>query len=112
MNDFTSWLSGLSNGVLGLVAGLWGMVWGWINYLLLAGPLSRLTDAVDRGAAATHQQQVLARFLLRMALSFVSLLVVFLVAGRPVAILAAIAGLILAGDAPLFFLMRARRERA
>lgn len=108
MSDFTSW----SSTTLGLAAGLWGMLWGAVNYRLLARPLERMADPIEREAIATLQQQVLGRFLLRMALSFVSLLVVFLVAGRPLAILAAVAGLILAGDAPLFFRMRARRERA
>ncbi|EKP94666.1 hypothetical protein [Thermaerobacter subterraneus] len=108
MNAFTSW----TDPVLGLAAGAWGMLWGLANYRLLAGPLQRMRTATDREAIATLQQQVLGRFLLRMALSFVSLLMVFLVTGRPLAILAAVAGLILAGDAPLFFRMRARRERA
>ncbi|QIA26225.1 hypothetical protein DYI95_000635 [Thermaerobacter sp. PB12/4term] len=108
MNAFTSW----ADPALGLAAGVWGMLWGFANYRLLAGPLQRMWTATDREAIATLQQQVLGRFLLRMALSFVSLLMVFLVTGRPLAILAAVAGLILAGDAPLFFRMRARRERA
>ncbi|ADU50287.1 hypothetical protein Tmar_0162 [Thermaerobacter marianensis DSM 12885] len=108
MNHFTTW----PDTTLGLVAGLWGLIWGAVNYRLIAGPVQRMATTDDGEQIATLQQQVVARYLLRMALSFVSLLVVFWVTGRPVAILAALAGLLLAGDVPLFFLRRARRERA
>ena len=109
MNDFTNW----SPTLVWLAAGVWGLACGALSFALVAGPVRRMAAAgADRERITTLQQQVLLRYLLRMALSFVSLLMVFLVIGRPAAILAALAGIILAGDVPLFFLMRARRERA
>lgn len=109
MNDFTSG----SSAATWLVWGLWGLAWGAVNAWLVAAPVRRLARAaIGPDQAGTLQQQVLVRYLLRMGLSFVSLLVVFLVTGRVAAILATLVGIILAGDVPLFFLMRTRRERA
>ncbi len=108
MNEFTNW----PDVALGAAAGLWGLLCGAVNYGLVAGPVRRMASTVDREEIATLQQRVLGRYLLRMVLSFASLLVVFWVTGRPVAILSALAGLLVAGDVPLSSRPRARRERA
>lgn len=109
MNWFTSW----PPAAVAALGGALGLLVGAINYWLVAGPYRRLAQAGDDGdRAATLQQQILLRYLLRMGLSFVSLLMVFLVLGRPIAIVATLAGLVLASDIPLFFLTRARRERS
>lgn len=109
MNGITNW----PPAAVLAVSGAWGLLVGAVNYWLVAGPYRQLARAGgDENHAATLQQQILMRYLLRLGLSFVSLLMVFLVLGRPLAIVATLAGLILASDIPLFFLMRARRERS
>ncbi|HEY8394243.1 MAG TPA: hypothetical protein VIK92_05565 [Thermaerobacter sp.] len=108
-----NWVTNWPPAAVAALGGIVGLLVGALNYRLVAGPYRQLARAGGAGdRAAILQQRILFRYLLRMVLSFVSLLVVFLVVGQPMAIIATLVGLILASDIPLFFLMRARRERS
>jgi len=108
VNDITSWPPAVATALGGLLGALVGAVNAW----MLAGPFRQMARVGgDSERADILQQQILLRYLLRMSLSFVSLLVVFLVLRQSMALVATLLGLVVVGDIPLFFLTRARRER-